>query len=434
MGRRTSKRIRSGVGQLTLVEHALCSMDSRISLVPNYEHRTEFSFTDKARKRRTARVRVYCPLGLSPSDDLIIWGLLALTLANDENGGELHATRHYLMRQLGLIDPQSRRGGRQYKEFTAALDRIAAAKYFSDNFYDPIMAEHRRINFGFFSTSLPADLNSNRAWRITWDTSFFKFAQASSGAMRFHLDVFRDLDPASRRLYLFASKILRRQEVSHSLSVSDVVANVLGYSSDLTVSAQNARLRHCLRRLILAGVLRPGETRLYKRAKKRYSFVMARGNLLRRKANLEMVESPLLEPLCDIGFDSRDATRIVSKFPTPLVREWVDITLAARERFGMQFFKRSPMAYLRYNLNKAAKGTNGPPDWWYEVRKAEEHALAERARKKRSTQSPDQLPTKAMDSLDNVRESIFDQFLAAGQSKKQASENAKRFAKAKRNR
>ena len=427
MSRSSSKRIHNGVGQLTLVEHALCPLDTRVSLAESLVHETEHGYTNKAKKRCTASVRVFCPLGLLPQDELFIWGLLALTLADENADGELHATRHYLLSQLGLIDAQSRRGGRQYQRFTEAMERIAAIQYFNDGFYDPIRSEHRNINFGFFSYSLPLDMNSSRAWRIAWDPIFFELAKAARGALRFDLDVYRELDVASRRLYLFVSKLLSRTEVTHPIGVREIATDVLGYDPRLETFEQNARLRKCLRRLVEVGVLSRRETRLYKRAKNCYSVVMAKGILLRKPPMKTQIESPFYQPLCEIGFEPRDAQRLISKYAGHLVREWIDITLAAKERFGMSFFKRSPAAYLRFYLQRVAAGKDGPPDWWLEIRKAEEHARAERARKRRSTQSSDQLPQKAMDSLDNVRDDIFHQFLAAGQSEKQASENARRF-------
>jgi hypothetical protein len=52
--------------------------------------------------------------------------------------------------------------------------------------------------------------------------------------------------------------------------------------------------------------------------------------------------------------------------------------LAAKERFGDAFFKRSPQAYFVDNVKHAAAGTRTPPDWWHELRKAEQ-------RRRRST-------------------------------------------------
>lgn len=425
---RNRKRIHNGVGQLTLVEHALCPLDTRMSLREQTVHETTFSYTSENRKRCQARVRVFCPLGLLPQDELFVWGLLALTLADEENGGELHVTRHYLLRQLGLIDAKSRRGGRQYDRITEAIERIAAVQYFNDGFYDPIRSEHRRVNFGFFSYSMPVDPKSSRAWRIIWDPVFFEFAKVARGALRFDLDIYRKLDAASRRLYLFASKLLCRHEVTHPIDVAEFVTNVLGYAPALKPFEQNSRLRKCLRRLVALGILGSQETALYKRSKNRYSFVMSKGAELRKPVTRFSVESPLFAPLCEIGFKPHDVQQLLKVYSKHLVREWIDITLAAKERFGTKFFKRSPAAYLRYYLQRAAAGKDGPPDWWHDIRKAEERVRAERGR--RSAQVGDRRPQQAIDSLDNVHVDIFRQFLSAGQSKTQATENARRFQSA----
>jgi hypothetical protein len=257
---------------------------------------------------------------------------------------------------------------------------------------------------------------------------FFSYATAARSAVWFDLDRYGRLSVASRRLYLFASKLLHQRDTTHPIDVRDLVFNVAGYCSSLRPFEQNARLRACLCELIKLEILRSDETRIYKRSKGRYSVVLARGKVLRQRRRRFDFESPLMEPLCDLGFERHDARCLISQFSTNLVREWIDITLAAKERFGMAFFQRSAAAYLRYNLNRAAAGAGTPPDWWHEIRKAEENSRADRARKRRSRRSCDQLPQKAIDSLENVSEEIFGHFLAAGQSEQQAAENAQRVA------
>lgn len=78
------------------------------------KHEASFHYSDKHRKRQTGQARVFAPLGLSPKDELFLWGLLAITLSDPNTDGELYATRYYCLRRLGLIDTKSRRGGRQY--------------------------------------------------------------------------------------------------------------------------------------------------------------------------------------------------------------------------------------------------------------------------------------------------------------------------------
>jgi len=104
-----------------------------------------------------------------PSDELYLWGLLALTLLQPKPEPELFATPHWCLRQLGVINQTNKRGGRQYKQFAEAIRRLSAVTYMNDGFYDPIREEHRRVSFRFFSYSLPVDIQSSRAWRIAWD-------------------------------------------------------------------------------------------------------------------------------------------------------------------------------------------------------------------------------------------------------------------------
>ena len=115
---------------------------------------------------------------------------------------EFHATPHYCLRRLNVVDQHARRGGRQYRQFTQAIERLSLIRYRNDSFYDPVRGEHRRVSFGFFSYSLPLNPQSSRAWRFGWDPIFFDLVRATGGHFRFDLDIYRRLDPASRRLLL----------------------------------------------------------------------------------------------------------------------------------------------------------------------------------------------------------------------------------------
>lgn len=434
--RRRQNQQQTGAGQLTLVEHALCPLDGRVSLSANLTHETSFQFTDKSRNRRTGRVLVHCPRGLSPHDELFLWGLLGLTLADHDSDGELCATRHYMLRTLGMIDAGSRRGGKQYDRLSAALRRLAAVQYENDSFYDPIRAEHRRVSFGVLSYSLPIDPDSSRAWRIVWDPLFFELARATGGVLRFDWHLYRELDTASRRLYLFLAKLFARCERTHPLNLSHLAVNVLGFSSTLIARDQKSKVARCLRQLTDLGIIRDEPDRIRRVGVGEFRVVATKGPAFSCNGRLAFrAESPLVEPLAEIGFDTPAINRILKRFPQRMVREWVDITLAARERFGRPFFKRSPMAYLMDNLKHAKAGTRTPPDWWHEVRRAEERERAERAReRRRSPQNSDRLPEQAMDSLSDVHETIFEQFRSAGQSEAVARRNAQRYARSHRGR
>ena len=82
-------------------------------------------------------------------------------------------------------------------------------------------------------------------------------------------------------------------------------------------------------------------------------------------------DSPLWDGLVALGFDAAAANRLLKEYPRPAVREWLDITTAARERFGRGFFTRSPQAYLVDNLKQAATSGRTPPEWWHELRSRE---------------------------------------------------------------
>jgi hypothetical protein len=367
----------SGVGQLSLVEHALCPLESRSSLTTNLVHSTQYDYTDPQRRRLTANIRVFAPLGLSSGDELYLWGLLALTLAQSEPDGCLFATPHWCLRQMGLIDATSRRGGRQYQQFAAALQRLSAVSYLSDACYDPTRAEYRRVSFGFLSYSLPADPKSSRAWQISWDKVFLEMVQATGGSMRFDIQLYRSLDPASRRLFLFLLKVGYRQSRLPKFDLKRLAVDLLGLSPTLAVRDMKVKVSRTLRRLEAIEVVR--QPAVLHAAPGQYTVVFERGAYLTSKSarvgsRLTPEESPLIDGLVAIGFDTPSAVQLVRRFPHHLVSQWTDITQAALERFGQAHFRKSPMAFLVDSLSKAAQGTRTPPDWWHEIRKQEEAA------------------------------------------------------------
>lgn len=366
-----AKTIRSGVSQLTLAEHALCPLDARSSLGRSGEHTATFRYSDRYGKRQTATAQVFCPLGMSAKDELILWGLLAITLANPDSEGELHATRHYCMRRLGLID-SNRRGGRQYQDFSKAIARIAAIRYQCDAFYDPIRSEHRRMGFGFFSYSLPLDDDSVRAWRFTWDPLFFEIVQASGGYLRFDLATYERLDVASRRLFLLLCKLFYRRRKTPRLNVRDVAEQVIGVAPTVSLRHQKAKVISSIQKLRRLEIVR--DARIRRVSKGRFELTMHRGAFFGRPIPEALVNSPLMEALIDLGMEQRDASRLIRRFTQKRVRLWLDITLAAQERRGASFFKVNPVAYLIDNLKHAANGNRMPPDWWQELQRAEERA------------------------------------------------------------
>jgi len=362
----------TGFGQLSLIEHSLCPLDRQASLVENLVHQAEYRFSDAKRKRRTAKARVYCPLGLSASDELYLWGLLALTLSQREDRSDLVASPHWCLKQLGIVDAGSNRGGEQYRLFRDALRRLSATSYLCDAFYDPVRAEHREVSFHFFSYSLPIDPASSRAWKISWDQTFLELAKHGASHLRFDLELYRRLDPASRRLFLFASKIFHRRATLPQFDLRYLAVDVLGFSTHVAVRDLRMKVLRCLRRLDAVGVV--SDSKVTRVAKHRYVVNARRGAYFDRSSFSESPGrelQPVLESLIGIGFDIGAARGLIRRYPTRLLEEWADITQAKIERQGMKSFRRSPMAYFVDSVSKANQGLRTAPDWWHEIRRSE---------------------------------------------------------------
>lgn len=366
------------MGQLSLVEHALCPLDFRKSLKNNLTHDASYAYSRPDGQRATAHARIFAPLGLSPNDEFYLWGLLALTLQEQGNHGELNATPHWCLRQLGVIKKSNSKGGRQYKLFEEAIRRLAAVSYVSDAFYDPSRGEHRRVSFRFFSYSLPLDPASTRAWRFAWDSIFLQLVDSPAGHLRFDLAVYRELDPATRRLFLFVSKVLSRLKTLHAVSLESLAVDLLGFSASLEPRKMRAKVQTCLDRLKAIEVL--ASASVTKSSRGQCYVRLTRGPYLTRKqrsySGTVKPGSPLLESLCSIGFQPADATRLLGRYPHHLLAEWADITQAAIESKGSSFFRKTPMAYLVDAVKHAAVGERTPPDWWHEMRRREERIKA----------------------------------------------------------
>lgn len=305
----------SGFAQLSLVEHSLCPLARELSLVDNLVHSAEFRYCDAKRKRRTAKARVLCPLGLSANDELYLWGLLA-AMSQPGDRSDLVATPHWCLKQLGIIDSRSRRGGVQYRQFRAALRRLSAVSYICDAFYDPIRAEHREVSFHLLSYSLPVNANSSRAWRFAWDRTFFDLAKHGASHLRFDLELYRGLDAASRRLFLLASKIFHRRSTLPQFNLRYIAVDVLGFSADVATRDLRMKVLRCLKRLDAAGVVcdaevsRVGKDHYVVNARRGKHFSQSEN---RRLSNPEL--KPVLETLVGLGFDVGAATSLVRRYP-----------------------------------------------------------------------------------------------------------------------
>ena len=157
-----------GRAQLSLVEHALSPLNVRESLKPNLRFETGFQYTDGHRNRKRAVVEVSAVNGLSPSDDLYLWGLLGLALSQPEATPDFYATPYWCLKQLGIVTT-AKKGSEEFRLFREAVRRLAGVRYTCNAFYDPLRHEHREVSFGFLSYSLPLSDDVSRAWRFAWD-------------------------------------------------------------------------------------------------------------------------------------------------------------------------------------------------------------------------------------------------------------------------
>jgi len=438
---RRSGRTYIGHAQLSLVEHALCPLDTATSLDGPLAYETHYWFSDVNRHRKRASVRVLCPDGLSAADEFYLWGLLSLTFLQPTPTVDFYATPYYCLRQLGCIDAQSKRGGKNYDLFRNAIDRLSSVTYKNDAFFDPVRGEHRQVAFGFLSYSLPLDSASSRAWRFSWDPIFFEFCSAVRGALLFDFTTYRALDEASRRLFLLLKKVFWRSDVSPAFDLHDLAVLTLGFSASHEPRQLKRKLTRCMDKLLAHGILRLplGASRandlFARRARGQYSVQFHRGPHFDEPTpdamTRELTDSPLFEPLTTIGLDRPTIRRILAAYAPRLIAECADMTLAAKERFGESFFTASPQAYFVDNLQEQAKGRRTIPDWWRMLRSKEERRRRQANLSDAPPDNHDQqdfqkyLETEAREAFETVMARVFNDLKTAGQPDDAARENAR---------
>jgi hypothetical protein len=442
---RRPRRNYHGRAQLSLVEHALCPLDPANSLVLNLMHETSYEYTDKNKHTKTAKVRVLCPFGLSASDEFTLWGLLALTFSQPDQTTDFEATPHFCLRQLGIISDGASKGGKQYQMFRETIRRLSRVLYENSAFYDPIRGEHRDVAFGLLKYSLPIDPKSSRTWRFLWDQQFFEFSQATGGSFHFDLGTYRQLDPASRRLFVLLQKIFWRHDVSPSFDLRKLAVGTLGFSSTMEVWDLRQRIVRCTERLIDAGILRlplgvtsPRDL-FTKRGVGKYVVSFHRGPYFDRpeatRPVLSDADSPLVDPLKAIGFDDAAIRRMLRTYSRTVLQTWADITLAAREKHGEGFFSKSAAAYFLDNVKHAAEGTRTAPDWWRQLRVQELRREQEERPVDSVQHSPAEenaafrayLETEARETFNNILTDLKTKLQAAGSDPRDADEKARQM-------
>jgi hypothetical protein len=242
---------------------------------------------------------------------------------------------------------------------------------------------------------------------------------------------------------LLLSKVFWRRKESPWFDLQELAVGVIGFSEKLPTWKLKEKVTRSLGSLHRAAVVRSSEPQevFRRRSVGNWSVRVARGAHFDRPQHSSpiLAESPLREPLVAIGLEEAAVGRVLRRYPHELVRVWSDVTLAALERRGAGFFKRSAAAFLIDNLNAAQRGERTPPDWFLAIRKEEQAQLAKAGREVRvpaSVSSGNGLkksrqPSRALEQLtlgaETVRE-LTAHFIAAGQPPETAKKNAHRLA------
>ncbi len=363
---------REGIAQLSLLETALWPLKGGPRDVATFD--TAYSFK-VGTETRQARVSVYAPLGLQSIDEYVLWGLLGMSLNHKQPEPTLMATPYWIIQQLGMAI-----GGFQYEQLRASLERLAVLAYQNTAFYNPVTQQHERVTLHFFSSYLPtrgrgAAVDTERAWRIEWSPMFFQMCQATGGTLLFDLDVYRDLTPAARRLFLkLKDRFWRSKRVF--LNVDDLTINGLGFSAERPLKKRKYDLTACIRELLHHGIVELGRGQtdpkhlFLKRGKGLYVVQFFEGPYFRRPLaerttaqQRAIADDPLYQPLRAIGVDEPGIRRLFKQHSRGLIQRWIRVTDAAmhEQPCGFPGFKNSPAAFLM----DAIQNERMPPDWIY---------------------------------------------------------------------
>jgi hypothetical protein len=216
--------------------------------------------------------------------------------------------------------------------------------------------------------------------------------------------------------------------------------NVLGFAETVPTKVLKTKIARCADRLLREQVIRlPQDAAsvrhlFAKPAKGRHEVRFLRGPYFDRRhersCQRNHQESPLYEPLRQIGFDAATSVRIIGQFKPKLIQEWTDITLAAIER---GIIKKSPPSYFMHYIQEAEARRTTPPDWWRELRRQEQEQEREERRaasRKTADESFEQyLQVEAREAFERVMDRLFRGLRDAGQSESEARENAEYAAR-----
>lgn len=417
-----------------MLEHALCPLDIRASLTKGLIYETSYAFTDKNRNRKKAKVRIGCVDGLSPLDELFLWGLLGLALSQPEPSPDFYATPYWVLCQLGKITP-AKKGSEAFRLMRESVERLSGVRYQNSAFYDPIRSEHRQVSFGLLNYSLPMQNDSARAWRFAWDPIFWELVSANRSSLRFDMEIYHPLSPAARRMYLFLKKQFWRNEFTGGLDLRETAVNVLGFSDNLETKLIRSKMERVITELLSADVVQLGVGQstikdcISKHGVGDYEMELHRGRAFDRATpmgNGRLEDSPLFDPLSAIGFDRLAIARLMIQHSAKLLSQWADITLAAQER---KLIDKSPQAYFTYYVGRKAT----PHDWWLDLKKEERQREYDQQRAKAALNMKDAeergfdeyVKTEVKEAFEKVMNGLVSDLTNSGKSQHEA----RRFAR-----
>ncbi|EMI57113.1 hypothetical protein [Rhodopirellula sallentina] len=418
------------------MEHALCPLDATKAIRPGLLYDASYQYTDKNRNRKTARAQVAAPFGFSPNDELYLYGLLSLTFAQADPSVDFYATPHWCLKQLGLVDSKNS-DGKRYRIFREAIRRLSGVVYTNDRFFDPVRGEHRDVAFGFLKYSLPIDPESSRAWHFVHDSQWFQFCRAVQGSFSFDFQTYRQLDFASRRLFLLLQKMFHRIDATPRFELRSLGVETLGFNDSLATKEIKQKLIRVAGTLLdLKAIRLPASCKairdLFQKERKGvFSVTFHRGSYFDGQPYRTVFtakDSPLYEPLEKIGFDTATIKRLIGQYRPSLIQQWSDITLSAIEQ---KRINQSPEAFFMYHVKLASEQKTTPPDWWRELRKAE--FATERANRPSEPDDEqafnDYLAHEGREAFERVMNKLFVGLRESGQTEPEARSNAEYTAK-----
>ncbi len=372
---------REGIAQLSLLETAIWPLKGGPKETATFD--TSYAF-HAGGEQKAARVSVYAPKGLQSIDEYVLWGLLGICLSRNTSDTTLIATPYWIIKRLGMAI-----GGFQYDQLRASLERLALVAYQNTAFYNPVTQQHERVTLHFFSSYLPTrggggEVDAERAWRIEWSPMFFQMCQATGGTLLFDLDLYRNLSPAARRLFLkLKDRFWRSKRVF--LNVDDLTINGLGFSADRPLKKRKFDLVGCIRELLDHKIIELGRGQtdpndlFIRRGKGLYVVQFHEGEYFRQplagrttSQAQSISDDPLYQPLKTIGLDEAGIRRIFKQHARGLIQRWIKITDTAmhEQPRGFPGFKASPAAFLM----DAIQHNRLPPDWIHAHEKERQRA------------------------------------------------------------